>query len=210
MGFLGFLSVLGLVSFGLLSIVFLFDVLFRGFAPLISARPWVVKQLVEEIEKIVEKEDLTVISFGSGRSGFLHGIAKRYPAARLLLGVEDHFFAFLVAKFQVLLRKTNIRVRWSHFYEIEVKEADLIYCYFENISFLRSMGRKFKFECRPDTLVISNGFPIPDLEPFKVIEPLPGRERLKILHKGRKLWRSRRKQGQRENKIYFYQLFCRL
>jgi hypothetical protein len=90
-------------------------------------------------------------------------------------------------------------------YRVDVKDFDLIYCHL-NPDELRDLGSKFKFECRPGTIIISTGFNIPYLNPSKVV-PLEDRKgRLDFLSKNQKLFQSKAKKYKKEKKAYFYEI----
>jgi hypothetical protein len=182
---------------------FFFDFLLRGFAPFISSRPWVVKELFGELAKLKIKEKPRIYSLGCGRSGFLYEAGKRFPGAELI-GVEHDLIAYLLAKLQLLLRRTDIKLIYQRrLYELDISRADLVYCYLE-IEQLRDLPKKFRFECEPGTIVFSNGYPIPNLSGERTIE-LPSKKRkLGFLARRKKFFRSKDKEGKRANLVYFY------
>ncbi len=182
--------------------IFIFSVLLRGFAPFISSRPWVIKQILDEIEL---KPNSIIYSFGSGKSGFLYAIGKKYPDATLI-GVEWLILPFISSKIQVFLRRAKIKVLFKrNLREVDIKKADLIYCYLD-VDILKDLAKKFKFECRPGTKIVSNGFVVPGLEPTKVLELTEKKGRFAFLLKNRRLWLPKRKRSKKENKIYFYEI----
>ncbi len=182
--------------------IFIFSVLLRGFAPFISSRPWVIKQILDEIEL---KSNSIIYSFGSGKSGFLYAIGKKYPDS-ILIGVEWLILPFISSKIQVFLRKEKIKVLFKrNLREVDIKRANLIYCYLD-VDILKDLAKKFKFECRSGTKIISNGFVIPGLEPIKVLELTEKKGRFGFLLKNRRLWLPKRKRSKKENKVYFYEI----
>ncbi len=183
--------------------IFIFSVLLRGFAPFISSRPWVIGQILNEIEL---RPNSTIYSFGSGKSGFLYAIGRKYPDATLI-GVEWLILPFVSSRIQVFLRRAKIKVLFKrNLREVDVKKADLIYCYLD-VDLLKDLAKKFKFECRPGTKIVSNGFLVPGLEPTKVLELTENKkERFAFLLRNRMLWLPKRKRSKKENKIYFYEI----
>ena len=61
-----------------------------------------------------------------------------------------------------------------------------------------------KFESKPGSFVISNGFNVPIFNPKKIIE-LDDREgKFSFLSKNRELFKSKAKNSKKENKIYCF------
>jgi len=188
---------------GYFILIFIFDLLLRGFHPFITSRPWVVEQLMPEI-KIRENKELKLLAFSSGRSGFFYSLGQKYPKAKLF-GYEQNFFPFLIAKVQNFIRKTKITIKKSKVHRVEVSDADFIYCHL-NPDQMRSLGKKFKFECKSGTKIVSTGFNIPFLEPVKIIE-LPDRPgRFNFFSKNQNLFQSKNKKFKKEKKAYFYEI----
>jgi len=182
--------------------IFIFDLLLRGFAPFIPSRPWVVKQILDEME--IRQENPRMLAFSSGRSGFFRALEKKYPQAELL-GIEPSFFPYLVAKIQLLFRRTRIKIKKQLIHRVEVKDVDFIYSHLYPND-MKGLGRKFKFECRPGTQIVSTGFNIPFLEPIKIVD-LPDRKgRLDFLSKNQKLFQRKSKKFKKEPKAYFYEI----
>jgi len=195
------ISGLIVVGLGYLITVFIFDLLLRGFLPFLPSRPWVVEQIMGELE-LPERDHYLFIALSTGRSGFFHALEKKYPQAELI-GVEPSLFPYLVAKIQSWIRPTRIKVVHQPVHRVKVKEADFIYSHLYPDA-MDGLGKKLKFECKPDTVVVSTGFNIPDLEPVKVID-LPDRKgRFDFLSKNQKLFQRKSKRYRKEKKAYFY------
>ncbi len=187
---------------GYFVLIFIFDLLLRGFAPFIPSRPWVVQQLFGEFE--LKEENSVLVAFSSGRSGFFRFLEKKYPHY-VLVGVEPSLFPFLVSKIQSWIRRTRIKVVHQPVNRADVSKADLIYNHLYPND-MKDLGKKLKFECRPGTIVISTGFNIPGLEPRKIIDlpDLPGR--LEFLSKNQKLFQKKSRKYKKEKKAYFYEI----
>lgn len=191
-------------SFFYFLIRFTFDLLLRGFAPVISSRPWVIQTLIDELKKDKIKENPVFYSLSCGKSGFLYFVGKSFPNATLI-GVEHDFFPYILEKLQVAIRLLDIRVIYHKtLYNLDVSRASVIYCYL-GVEYLRELPKKFKFECKPGTLIISVGFPIPNLPEKKVLEISQQQGRLHFLSK-RKLLSSKKKEAKRPHMIYIYQI----
>jgi len=203
-----------LIIFCILFLVFtyfftriIFDIILRGFAPFISSRPWVIKRLVEELGefRLDNKSVIYVYALSCGKSGFLYGIEKKYPQAKLI-GVEYSLLHYIIARIQIFLRRSKIKVLYKNdLYKLNISNADLIYCYL-NIEILRNLPKKFKFECKHGTIIISNGITIPNFKIKKSIELVNKKRRFVFFSKHKKIWSSKMKEGKRVNKVYFYKI----
>ena len=178
----------------------MFDFLLRGFLPFIPSRPWVVEQLAREIS--LPDKEINIVAFSSGRSGFFHALGRKYPKAKML-GVESETFPFAVAWFQALIRSTSIKIVKQPIHRVDVSQADFIYIHL-NPGQMQGLGKKLKFECRPDTVIISTGFNVPPLIPKKVIDLPDRRGRLDWLSKNQKLFTRKSKQFKKEKKAYLF------
>jgi len=142
-----------------------YNILFRGYAPLISTKTDVLQKIVAEIQLA---SDAKIFELGAGSAGFLRAVEKKFPAA-VLFGIEYSFWPWLTTKLQLALRHSRIEIIKSDLFKTNLKEADLIYCYL-NPKMMQALESKFKAECKPGTQIISHAFPLPDLAPIKVLE----------------------------------------
>ncbi|PLX27113.1 hypothetical protein C0583_04765 [Candidatus Parcubacteria bacterium] len=188
---------------GYFVLIFIFDLLLRGFSPFIPSRPWVVEQLMPEIILPTNKP-IKLVAFSSGRSGFFKTLGEKYPNAELI-GYENAVFPYLVAKTQAFLRRSRIQIRYSVIHRMDVHDADFIYCHLRPDK-MRGLGKKLKFECKTGTIVISTGFVIPYLESNRIIE-LPDKEgRFAFLSKNQDLFQKKNKKFKKEKKAFFYEI----
>lgn len=198
---------LGIVGLLFLYIIsrFFFAILLRGFAPLIASRPWAVKSLIDEVNKEQIRKNPVIYSLSCGKSGFLRAAGKNFPSAELI-GVEHDLLPYLLERIQLALRRTGIKIIYQkNLYKLDVSRADLIYCYLD-IENLRELPKKFKFECKPGTIIISNGFPIPNLNFKKNLEISSQKRKFGFLSKRKKLIAPKAKESKRANLLYFYEI----
>lgn len=193
----------GIVLYFALSFVIkrIADLLFKGFAPFISSRPWVIEQLLNEIKKMGFRWNFQAISIGSGRSGMLHAIEKNFPDVECI-GVDDDFWGVLFSRVQVYFQRSSIKVLHQELRRIDVSKADLIYCKLDLLK-LREFEKKFKFECKPGAIVLSYGFVIPNMEVTRVIDLERRKSRFSFLSRDRK---PKAKRNKEENKVFVYEL----
>lgn len=198
-----------LASFGLfliyLCVKFIFDILLRGFAPFVISRPWVVESLLEEVAKEKIHENPVIYSLSCGKSGFLSAIGVALPGAELV-GIEHDLMPYILERIQLFLHHSRIKAFFHrHLYNLDVSRADLIYCYLD-VEILRDLPKKFKFECKPGTIIISNGYPIPGLIEKRMVEIVPKERRMAFLSKRKKMFKPKSKEGNRTNLIYIYEI----
>jgi len=139
------------------------SVLFKGFAPFISTDKGTIRKIISEVSV---KEKSVVYELGCGRARFLRIIEKSFPDARLI-GVENLFSLYLINRIRLQFQGSRIKLLNRDFFTLDLKEADLVYCYLNNQTMER-LGAKFVRECRSGTQIISRGFPIPQFRPEKV------------------------------------------
>lgn len=181
---------------------FIFQLLLRGFSPFLSSRPWVVEQIMNELE--IPQKNPKLLALSSGRSGFFRVLEKKYPKAGLL-GVEPYLFSFLAAKAQRIIRRSRMKIIRQTIYHVNYKDADLIYCHLYPNQ-MDALGPKLKFECKPGTQIISTGFNIVHLKPKKVVD-LPDRKgRFDWFSKNQKLFQLKKHKHKKEKKAYFYEI----
>jgi len=154
-----------LVVIAVMMIIQFFNIMFRGFAPFISTKPEIIKKIVDEI-KI--ESDAKVYELGCGKAGLLRAVEARYPQAELI-GVEYSFWPYLIARMQISLSKSKIKIIKKNLFKVNLADADLIYCYL-NLATMRKLEEKFKQECKSGTSIISYAFALPSLRPEKIVE----------------------------------------
>lgn len=154
-------SVLFLIFFCFFTMEF-FNIVFRGFAPFIATRKKIIDQILAEMSI---KEDATIIELGCGGAGFLRAVRQKYPKANLI-GVEYSFLPFVIAKIQNAIGGTKIDIRKKNFFNVDVTQADVVYCYL-NVGTMEKLEPKLKSECKDGAQIISFTFSLPNTKPEK-------------------------------------------
>lgn len=154
-----FILVLALFVF---FVVEFYNIVFKGFAPFIPTRPKVIKKIIEEMEI---SENAKIMEFGCGGAGFLRAVHKKYPNTELI-GIEYSPLPYVVANIQNALGKNNIKIIRGNFFNTDVSNVDLIYCYL-SVDSMQDLEKKFRKECKPGTQIISFTFPMRGMEPVK-------------------------------------------
>ena len=181
---------------------FLFHFLLRGFSPFIPSRPWVVEQIMSELE--IPQKNPKLLALSSGRSGFFRALEMKYKKAELC-GVEPYLFSFLAAKVQKIIRHSRIKIIRQTIYHVDYRNADFIYCHLYPDQ-MDALGPKLKFECKPGTQIVSTGFNIVHLKPTKVVDLPDHKGRLDWLSKNQKLFQLKKNKHRKEKKAYFYEI----
>jgi hypothetical protein len=193
---------LPLVALVYLFVKFSFDLLLRGFSPFIPSRPWVVEQIMGELE--IKKKQPVFLALSSGRSGFFRALGEKYKDATLI-GVEPYFFSYLVAKVQNFMRGNRMKIIHQPIHHVDYSKADFIYCHLYPDQ-MKELGPKLKFECKNGAKIVSTGFSIAHLRSVNVID-LPDRKgRLDWLSKNQRLFQSKKKKYKKEKKAFFYEI----
>jgi len=140
------------------------NIIFRGYAPFVSTDNTTIKKILSK-SKI--KEQSTIYELGCGRARFLRTTEKLFPQIKLI-GIENLSSLYLINKLRLKLQGSRIKLLKKDFFAVNLKDADLIYCYLNN-STMQKLGEKFKQECLPGTQIISRSFPIPQFKPEELI-----------------------------------------
>lgn len=162
--FLSFVSVVLLLFLVFASIQF-YNIVFRGFAPFISTKFEAILTILKDLKL---KGDEYVYELGSGKAGFLRAVEQRF-GNKNLIGIEYSFFPYILAKIQIALSGSAIKIIRKDIFKVNLKEADILYC-FLSPEMMERLEKKFREECRPGTLVISYHFRLPNIEPEKVLK----------------------------------------
>ena len=191
-----------IIAAGYFIVSFVFDLLLRGFIPFIPSRPWVVSQVLRELE--IPQAKPKMIAFSAGRSGFFRALEKKYPEATLT-AIEPDLFPFLVAKVQSFIRRTKIKVIRQPIHRVDVKNADFIYSHLYPDK-MRGIGAKLKFECRAGTQIVSTGFAFRTLSSKKVIDLPDIKGKFSWLSKNQNFFQRKSKKFKKEKKAFFYEI----
>jgi len=204
-----FIGLIGLtiLSAAYLLTIFLFDVLLRGFAPILPSRPWAIDRIFNNLKL---KKYKKVYGFGSGKSGFLREFELLFPDTEII-GVEYDRFPYTVAITQMWLRKifyfgrSNIKIVLRKVHRVDIGDADVIYSHLYP-EHMQGLGHKIKYECKPGTMIVSNGFIIQDIDSYKNIELGEKKGRFSWLSKNREFFKSKKRKSKKSNIAYFYEV----
>lgn len=136
-----------------------FNVVFRGFAPFISTKRKIIKQIIKALNI---KESDVIMELGCGQAGFLSMVREKYPNNKLI-GIEYSILPFIIAGIQNALSGAKIEIRKKNIFKTDVGEASIIYCYLNKATMVK-LEEKFKSECKSGTQIISFIFPMPNVK----------------------------------------------
>jgi hypothetical protein len=100
---------------------------------------------------------------GCGLGGVLAHLARVRPAG-MFHGVEVAPVPFMLCRLRAALIGRNCRVRWDDFLDTDFGQYDVIYAYLSPAA-MSSLWEKASREMRPGSLLVSNSFAIPGVEP---------------------------------------------
>lgn len=188
MQFLLFLLLLVLVAIIIFFVWQIYNVFFRGFAPIMRTGPKVIIRVLEILNPLGDYAGKKIYELGCGQAHFLQEFEKMFSKAELI-GVENDLLTCIIAGIQLAFRKSKIKIVWKNLYKVNLSEADLIYCYL-NDEMMAELEKKFRFECKIKTQIVSHQYPLPNIESYKIID----------------LNDVKVKRGN-EAKVYFYEIY---
>lgn len=107
------------------------------------------------------------VDLGCGDGRVLRAARANYSVTAL--GFEVNPLAYLEARL-LSLGRSGIRIKWKDFWDADLSEADIVFCYL----FPDVMGRlanKLEQELKNGARVISYNFPLPEWKPYSIVDP---------------------------------------
>ncbi|MCX6713421.1 MAG: class I SAM-dependent methyltransferase [Candidatus Vogelbacteria bacterium] len=108
----------------------------------------------------------TLIDLGCGHAGLLVAAAKRGISG---LGYERSWGPFLLAKINVFVRRSPVKIIKGDLFAADLASADAVFCYLLP-SVLADLEQKFSQELPSGSQVVTFAWPLPSREPTQVIE----------------------------------------
>jgi trans-aconitate methyltransferase len=106
-----------------------------------------------------------IYDLGAGSGQLSWHIARAMPQAQII-GIELSFVPWLRATiWQKLTRQQNLRYLRVNFWNYPIADADAVLTYLME-AIMPRVSAKLRQELRPQTMVISNKFPLPEWEPI--------------------------------------------
>jgi SAM-dependent methyltransferase len=107
------------------------------------------------------------VDLGCGDGRVLRAASRRYSVRAI--GYEVNPLAYGTARL-LSLGMSGVRVRWGNFWEKDLADADVVFCYlFPDV--MKRLSTKLRQELGPGTRVISCNFSLPGWHPEKILHP---------------------------------------
>ena len=128
--------------------------------------PQTRKAIIDDIRTEYTTDNiLNIYDLGSGWGGLCRKLAASFPQAQVK-GYEISPIPFLISK--IKWRK-NYTIHRGDIFKIDIKNADIIVCYLSPIH-MKQLEETIKRRVKKGTILYSQGFPFPNIQPEKVIE----------------------------------------
>lgn len=146
--------------------------LFAGFRPWRNNKVWAISEMIDFIghQRFDEDEQMVIYSINAGNSGFLGTIAKAFPAAKCV-AIQQKRRRLMLDYLQLVFSGVKLKFE-KNAYLLDIKEAKIIYLRLQPDTLLE-MVKKFKYECAPGTILISNSVPVPNMIERKIFNIPP-------------------------------------
>jgi trans-aconitate methyltransferase len=162
-----FYLIIFLVLFAVYFIFFVtqfYYLIFKGYAPFVSTDMRTIKAIIATLGDF---QPQVVYELGCGRALFAQRAQRRWLQAQIY-GVENSLSLFLLVRLGLRIRGSRIKLLKKDFFQVNLKDADLIYCYLNNAT-MAKLADKLKLECRSGTLLVSRRFSLPLYIPYQTI-----------------------------------------
>ena len=162
------LSLISSVLLILFMVVVIVSLLFetKTHIPPVPTLPWVKLKIITLLCRHRSQDTpLKIAELGSGWGGVCFSVAKTFPKSHVI-GYEISPFPYYYSKIRKLFSRKHVTFTKESFFEADLSEFDVIICYLspKHMEWLKD---KFETELKPNTLIISNAFPIPDSTPIE-------------------------------------------
>lgn len=123
---------------------------------------------VEALAALLGKRNpLRFLDLGAGVGSTLQPLARRYPAGHFT-GVENAPLTWAFGRLRTR-GHPNLDWRWGDLWQTDLGDFDVVYAFLSPAP-MAALWEKVRAEMKPGSLFISNSFPVPELEPTRVIE----------------------------------------
>ena len=121
-------------------------------------------EAIEAVASLLPKDPgFSFVDLGSGCGGLLQQLNKARPDG-IYQGIEAAPLPFILSKFRSLIGVSDWRVSWGDFWQMDLSQHDVVYAYLSPVP-MALLWRKVREEMRPGSILISNSFVVPGIEP---------------------------------------------
>jgi SAM-dependent methyltransferase len=110
---------------------------------------------------------INVIDLGCGTGTLVARLARLRPRWSIR-GVENAPIPFLIGRC-ITFRSDNARCSYDNLWYCSLRNQDLVYAFLSPAP-MRKLWKKANIEMRPGSLLVSNSFPVPGVEPDRVLD----------------------------------------
>jgi len=158
---------------GFIALVLVYWTTFRTQVPLfLSSRAAVVRfaQWLNAHYPAVEDapdRDVRIVDVGSGTGRFVIDLARQCPDCAVT-GIESAPLPWLLAR-DAARRLPNVAMIRDDFWKYDFADFHVVYAFLSPVP-MAALWRKCQADLKPGSWLISNSFPVPNVEPSEVIE----------------------------------------
>ena len=121
-------------------------------------------EAIEAVASLLPKDSgFSFVDLGSGCGGLLQQLNKIRPDGTYH-GIEAAPLPFILSKCRSLFGVSDWRVSWGDFWQMDLSQHDVVYAYLSPVP-MALLWRKVRKEMRPGSILISNSFVVPGIEP---------------------------------------------
>lgn len=122
------------------------------------------------VETLLPKHpEVRAADLGSGLGGTLWHLAAARPDAAFE-GFETAPLVYLFTRLRQFVQpRANLRLRFLSLWRADLSAFDVVYCFLSPVPMAR-LYAKARQEMKPGSLLISNSFAVPDVDPDEVVE----------------------------------------
>lgn len=125
------------------------------------------KTVYELIRIAEERKVKTFLDIGAGVGTTLLPLANNFPKS-VFVGVENAPLTWLIGKFRMKFMN-NVQWKMQDLWKTDLSEFDMVYAFLSPAPMVE-IWEKAKSEMKPGSMLISNTFQIPNVEPNRIIE----------------------------------------
>ena len=134
--------------------------------PPVPTLPWVTRKILKLLAKYKKTDsEIKIAELGSGWGGVCFNLSKKFPNSQIT-GFEISPIPYWFSKFRNIFFRGNINFSSQSFFDKDLSKFDVIICYLSphHMALLKD---KFEKELKPNSIIISNAFPVLEWEPIE-------------------------------------------